>query len=211
MAIVVYVDESGVHSNRYLVIAAIITNTEQSRKRIKRLMGKKLVKYRSEDMHDEIHAYHLDTAQKQDILTALSGKHDYQVAYIVADKNHLTEELKKRSNLCYNYLFSLLTKKLVASFANEDITIISDDRTVSAGSKNSLPEYIKTQAYAEWGYAKNLELVFLDSKSSKGLQAVDVVSNAIYANYNLGKNHLYNIHSGYYIERINFPYRKFGT
>lgn len=211
MPLVIYTDESGVHNNRYLVICAIITATEQSRKRIKNLMRKKLVEFQSSDITDELHSYHLSVPQRQDIHVLLSKQHDYQVAYLVADKNHLQGALKKRPNLCYNYLFSILFKNLVIAFKGQDIRIIGDNRTVSAGSKNSLPEYIKTEAYAKWGYTNNLEIQFEDSRNVKGLQAADIVANAIYAEYNLGKSHLYNIQSTHYITKLRFPYKTFGT
>ena len=173
-------------------------------------MKRKLVEYRKPGMYDELHANKLTIPQRQDILKLLAAKHDYQVAYLVADKNHLFPELKNRPNLCYNYLFSLLFKRLVTAFA-DDICIIGDNRSVAAGSKNSLPEYIKLEAYAKWGHTHGLDISFVDSVNVKGLQAADLVASAIYAKYNLGIDHLYNLHADHYMARIQFPYTKFNT
>jgi hypothetical protein len=82
---------------------------------------------------------------------------------------------------------------------------------VSAGSKNSLPEYIMTEAYAKWGYKGNLSLAFCDSRDVKGLQVADMIANSIYAKYNLGKDHLHSLHDGHFIEIIKFPYATFGN
>lgn len=210
MGLVIYTDESGTHDNRYLVIAALITVSKSSRNRIKRVIKSKTVKYSSSVIDNELHASKLSTAEKQDIVTSLSKRHDYFIAYIVADKNHLSRELKIRSNLCYNYLFSVLFKKIVAAFGSHDIKIIADNRTVSAGSKNSLPEYIMTEAYANWGYSNQLSINFCDSRDVKGLQAVDIIANSIYAKYELSKHHLYNMHKNHVVEVVKFPYAKFG-
>lgn len=212
MSVIIYTDESGTHNNRYMVICALITTDDVARKRIKRVLRKTLAKYRKTKPNvDELHASKLSTTIKQDVLLSLSKQHDFQIAYLVCDKNHLIPELKSRSNLCYNYLFNILFKKIVTKFSAYDITIIADNRTVSAGSKNSLPEYIMTEAYAKWGYKGNLKLEFLDSRDSKALQAVDIIANSIYAKYDLNKEHLYSFHSGHCIEIIRFPYKKFGS
>lgn len=194
-----------------MIICAIITRTDKSRKRIKRIVQKRTAKIKATRPIDELHASDLNTAEKQDILNKLTAQNDYEVAYLVADKNHLIPELKNRPNLCFNYLFNILFKSLIIDYSAEDIRIIADNRTVSAGSKNSLPEYIMTEAYAEWGYQKNLVIEFIDSREVKGLQAVDLIANSIYAKYNLNKEHLYQMHGAHYITRIKFPQRKFGV
>jgi hypothetical protein len=148
---------------------------------------------------------------KQDIGFSLAKESDHSIAYLVADKNHLVSELRSRPNLCFNYLFNRLFKQLFISFPDQDISIIADNRSVSAGSKNSLPEYVKIEAYAKWGYKGLLTLEFCDSRDVKGLQAVDLIANAIYAKYNLNKSHLYNLHANHFTEKVRFPYVKFGS
>jgi hypothetical protein len=174
-------------------------------------MRSKLVKFRRTGMENELHAYGLKIPERQDIHTDMAVQHDYQIAYLVADKNHLTGEIKQRPNLCYNFLFSVLFKRIITSFSSEDIQIIGDNRTVAAGSKNSLPEYIRTEAYAKWGYTGELSPEFCDSTQAKGLQAADLIASAIYAKYNLNKSLLYNIQDSHCIEKIHFPYRTFGS
>src|SRR5690554_4726667 len=131
MSVIIYTDESGTHNNCYMVICALITTDDVARKRIKRVLRKTLAKYRKTRPNvDELHASKLSTTIKQDVLLSLSKQHDFQIAYLVCDKNHLIPELKSRSNLCYNYLFNILFKKIVTKFSAYDITIIADNRTV---------------------------------------------------------------------------------
>lgn len=210
MSVTIYIDESGTHSNRFMIISALMTQDDHSRKRIKNLMKKKLVEYRRPKMLDELHAYHLTIPERQDILTLLAAQQDYQVAYLVADKHHITPKLLQRPNLCYNYLYSHLIRRITDA-TQDDISIISDNRSVAAGSKNSLPEYIQTQAYAEWGFQYDLKLCLRDSRDVKGLQAVDIISNAIYSKFNSSHEHLYNIHNLHYQHRVLFPIKKFGS
>jgi hypothetical protein len=51
--------------------------------------------------------------------------------------------------------------------------------------------------------------MYVDSKKSKAIQAVDVVANAIYAHYLYNKKHFYSMLT--ISESIKFPQDKFNT
>lgn len=212
--IVAYIDESGTHNNRYLVISALITKDTQSRKRLKRKVGKCFVKFKEKCQDGELHAFNLNFDEKQYCANAISNLEGYEVFYLVADKQNITtKDLLERPNLFYNYLFSHLSKKVIAKYPNKKIHFICDNREVSAQSKNSLPEYIQTEAYANWNFTGELKIEFMDSRDSKGLQAVDLIANATYAKYNRKKGHLYNIYmkGAVVVKGVKFPYKTFGT
>lgn len=213
MDIIIYVDESGTHNNRYLVISALITKNQQSRKKLKRIVSKCYVKFKDKCRDGELHAYQLNFSEKQHCALEISKLDDYEIFYLVADKNHVKKDLLKRPNLYYNYLFSHLSKKIIASYPDKKIHFICDNREVSAQSKNSLPEYIQTEAYANWDFTGELKLEFMDSRDAKGLQAIDLIANATYAKYNIGKNHLYKIYidNSSTVKRVKFPFKSFGT
>lgn len=105
-------------------------------------------------------------------------------------------------------LFSFLVKKTIKS-AREDLTILLDNHSTKVKSINSLADYIKLKSYTQWGYSHNLNICYVDSKSSKIVQATDVVSNAIYAKYMYQKTHFYNMLT--ISESIKFPYSTFGS
>ena len=213
MDLVIYVDESGTHDNRYLVITALVTKDMVTRKRFKRCVGRCYVKFQQKCTHGELHASQLNFQEKQHCATKISSLAGYELFYLVADKKHTQKELLSRPNLYYNYLFSHLFKRVLSDYSNKQIHVICDNREVAAQSKNSLPEYVQAEAYANWGFMGKLRIDFLDSRDAKGLQAVDLVANAIYSKYNLKKDHLYRIYTNGSTRTvgIKFPHRTFGT
>jgi hypothetical protein len=198
-----FVDESGDlgTKGRYFVITMI---APQRSKRISNFMRK----FCARNIIPEIKASQLSFSQKTIIFNRLCSANDYTVSYIVADKLNIdNRKILEDKNLCYNYLFSFLVKKTIKS-TSEDITILFDNHSTKVKSINSLADYIKLKAYTQWGYKNNLNICYVDSKNSKIVQAADVVSNAIYANYTYGKKHFYNMLT--ISESIKFPYSKFG-
>lgn len=206
-----YCDESGTHNNRYLVIAALIVDDHAAARRLKNAVRHSVSHLRKPGtIVDELHAVHLNTAQKEVILNKFTSRVDYRIAYLVADKHHIEPKLKAQSNLCYNYLFGHLMKRLLSG-TTEDISIICDNRTVKTAARNSLPDYVKTKAYAEWGVKGTIDMWFEDSRNVKNLQAIDLIANTIYAKYNFDHDHLYRKHDAHFSERVQFPKMKFGS
>ena len=199
-----FVDESGDlgTGGRYFIIALLAS---QKNKRIINFMKKFCAKNKIQ----EVKASKLSFPQKQLIFNKLCSANDYTVSYIVADKLNIdNKKLLEDKNLCYNYLFSFLVKKTIRS-TQEDITLLLDNHSTRVKSINSLADYIKLKAYTQWGFIHNLDIRYVDSKSSKVVQAVDVAANAIYAKYTYGKDHFYNMLT--ISESIKFPYNKFNS
>ena len=202
---VIYCDESGTHNNRYLVIAALIVDDTRAAQRLRNAVTSSISLLRKQGLVlEELHAKDLDTAQKEVILNKFTSKSDHRIAYLVADKNFIEPKLKAQANLCYNYLFGHLMKRILPK-TTEDVTVVCDNRTVKTASKNSLPDYIKLEAYAKWGVTGSITIQFEDSRVVKNLQAVDLIANTVYAKYNLNREHLYNKHAGYYSEVVHSP------
>ncbi|OGY96561.1 MAG: hypothetical protein A2122_02535 [Candidatus Liptonbacteria bacterium GWB1_49_6] len=198
-----FIDESGDlgTKERYFVITLL---APQKSKRIINFMRK----FCAKNSIQEVKASQLSFPQKQFIFNKLCSTNDYTISYIVADKLNIdNKKILEDKNLCYNYLLSFLVKKTIKS-AHEDITLLLDNHSTKVKSINSLADYVKIKAFTQWGFTHNLNIRYVDSRSSKVVQATDVASNAIYAKYTYGKDHFYSKLT--ISESIKFPASKFG-
>ena len=187
--------------DRYFVIAALIPNNS---KRIYRIIKRFSIK----NQLTEVKGSRITFPQKQFLLQELVSVNDSFVSYVVVDKLHINnKKLWEDKNLCYNYTSSFLFESLIRG-ATDDISIFLDNHSVKVGSINSLSEYIRTKAFTEWNFQRNITISYVDSKNLKAIQFVDVVANALWARYNYGITHLYNMLP---VRRsIKFPAGKFG-
>ena len=209
---IVYIDESGTIglkvSEPYFVIAAIIFDNERALKRAKNLVKRTKVQISSKTNRPiyELKGSELNMPQKQKILQNLSATADYRVAYIVVEKAKLAQKLYQHKNVTYNYLFGVLMKNILAS-CNEDVRIISDNRTTKVTSASSLCDYVRAKAYGDWKFGYDITIEQAESHVHYGLQVADIVANSIFARYNLGVTHLYDIHQRHYMVRECFPFQ----
>jgi hypothetical protein len=206
----IFVDESGNlgTKGRFFVITALIP---QNPKRLKNIIKSSCVKFGSNGTPlEEIKGCKLDFTQKQDIFQRFGSKDDFSCSYIVADKKHLNSKVFNDKNLCYNYLANYLFKPIIKG-ASEDIEVILDNHTTKVASVNSLEDYIKIKSWTEWGFKNEIAFCYKDSKDCKNLQAVDLMSNAIYQRYDYNKKHIYSLFKRHILYCIKFPFAKFGT
>ncbi len=198
-----FVDESGNlgTKDRYFVLVLL---APQRNKRIVNFMRK----FCARNNLPEVKASKLTFPQKQEIFNKLCSANDYTVSYIVLDKKNIdNKKLFEDKNLCYNYLFSFLVKKTIKS-SPENLCILLDNHSTKVGSINSLADYIKIKAYTQFGYQHDMQIAYTNSEHSKVVQAADVIANAIWAHYNYGSSHFYNMLT--ISESIRFPQSKFG-
>lgn len=197
-----FVDESGNlgTKDRYFVLAML---APQRPKRITNFMRRFCAKHNL----DEIKASKLSVPRKQEIFNKLCSANDYVISYIVVDKRNIdNKKLFEDKNVLYNYLFSFLVKKTIRS-TREDLNFLLDNHSTKVKSINSLADYIRLKAYTQFGCGHNIRLAYTDSKDSKIVQAADVIANAIWAHYNYGSSHFYNMLT--ISESIHFPQAKF--
>lgn len=151
----------------------------------------------------EVHATDLSFPHKQYLVNKLVKHRDYSISYVIADKMMIANKrLFDNNNILFNYLFSFLVKDIIKA-NTDDIVLHLDNRTQKVASANSLKDYIRIKAYAEWGFDKNLAINYIDSRLSKTVQMADLAANCIYRKYLWGKNDFYsrlNI-----IKSIKFP------
>jgi len=58
-----------------------------------------------------------------------------------------------------------------------------DSRTIKVASGNSLSEYLRIKLWYEMKSSVNVEFAYLDSRKCLGIQAADMVSNAVFRYY----------------------------
>lgn len=198
----IFIDESGDlgMNEGYFVIAMIVAHDS---KRLKNLVKN----YCAKKAIEEIHAHGLPFIEKQYLINKLTKQVDYHVSYIVADKMMIgNKSLFANNNLVFNYLFSFLVRDVLKA-NTDDILFHLDNRTQKVSSVNSLTEYIKIKAFTDWGFTKELNIQYHDSKICKVVQIADLVANSIYRKYVRGKSDFYdrlNI-----VKSIKFPRDKF--
>jgi len=194
----IFIDESGDLglNEGYFIIAMLVAHDP---KRIKNLVKN----FCAENKVGEIHACELDFIQKQELINKLTKQVDYNVSYIIADKMMITKkDLFKNNNLLFNYLFSFLVKDVFRA-NTDDIYLYLDNRTQKVASINSLSDYIKIKAYAEWGFNKKLIIEYHDSKVCKAVQMADLVANCVRRKYVHQKDDFYNRLN--IVKSIKFP------
>lgn len=195
--ITAYVDESGNlgRGGKYFVLAAIVYNNQNGKKRIKRLIRKEqqlVAKEKHVAEIAEIKSYSLSFEQRQRILNKIVSRADVDIYYLVVYKNNVTLLNQERpKNLVYNYFAKLLTDMIFAKY-NDDFEIIFDQRSTCVKSMNSLPDYITISAYlhhANIDKNKTVSVVQRDSKTLNNLQAADVIAGTVYHAYTYGHTH----------------------
>ena len=125
-----YFDESGNlgTSGKYFVIACIIT---ENRKALHNTMKKTLKKIKS-DYHNakfdghELKANKATKEIKSFVLNRIS-KNNLEISYIVAEKQHVQEQLIKDQNRFYNFLLKILLDQHKEKFKENKIEISSCD------------------------------------------------------------------------------------
>lgn len=211
----VYIDESGDlgtgninKKGRFFVLAALVPI--KNPKRLKNIIKRSCIKFALQgSILEEIHGTDLKFKQKQEICLKFNKEDDFYCSYIVADLKYIEQRLLNNNNILYNYFFKLLFEKFIER-TNEDIRVIIDERSTKVKGINSLPDYIKTEAWTNWNFTQNIDFIRVDSKKVKLIQAVDVMANVIWQHYTYKKDHIYNIISQRFKDKICFPFDKFG-
>ena len=198
----VFVDESGDlgHNEGYFIIAMLVAHDSN---RIKNFTKS----FCGFHKLSEAHASMLTFPQKQFLINELTKQQDYHVSYIIADKMMITNDrLFRSNNLLFNYLFKYLVRDLIRA-NTDDVEIFLDNRTRKVAAVNPLSDYIKTTAFAEWGFTKNLNIQYKDSKLCKPVQIADLIASCIRRKYVKGNPDFYNRLN--IVKSIKFPSQTF--
>lgn len=213
----IYIDESGdlgagnisQKKGRFFILAALVPQT-RSGKRLKNIIKRSCIEFGTDgNVLSEIHGTLLKFEQKEKIMRDFNKENDFYCSYIATDLKYVDHILLENNNILYNYLFKLLFKQFIKEI-NEDIYVIIDERSTKVKGINSLPDYIKTEAWTSWKFTKKIDFERVDSKEVRLIQAVDLISNVIWQHYSYKKDHIYNLISQRFKNKIHFPFKKFG-
>lgn len=185
----IFVDESGNlgTQGRYFAIGALIT---EDGKRIRNI----LKRHCAARGLDEYKNREATFPEQQDIAQKIKKVDDHQIGYVCVDKTMIqSERLRADKNLLFNYTFTYLMKEIVAADPGQDLSLLIDNRNQKVGSTNSLGDYLRIKAYADWGFEHGITTRYCDSKDSKLVQVADFVSGTVLEKYKRERNHVYDI------------------
>lgn len=101
--------------------------------------------------------------------------------YIVIDKQRVKPELRRDTNILYNYAVGLLLVPMMRRL--RQVTVNLDSRTIKVASGNSLSEYLRIKLLCELDSSVDVSFKYLDSRECLGIQAADMASNAAFRSY----------------------------
>ncbi len=188
----IFLDESGdlgwgLGGSTYLVLCAVASESPDS---IKRAVRRVKRKHRIPGSV-ELHASGSQPQLLEDLLRRLAQL-DIAVMTTVVHKPNVVPKLRVNPNILYNYASRWTLCKYIAA---QDHARLFIDRRISRMSRRalSLPDYLRTQIWAELRSDVDLEIRMCDSAHVLGIQAADFVANAIFKKYERGQTWAYNL------------------
>lgn len=104
--------------------------------------------------------------------------------YIVVDKSNVRPELRRDTNILYNYAAGLVLAPVMSRMRSAVVNL--DSRTIKVASGNCLGEYLRIKLWYEMNSSVSVNFAYLDSRGCLGIQAADMASNAIFRYYESG-------------------------
>ncbi len=101
--------------------------------------------------------------------------------YIVVNKDRVRHELRRDTNILYNYACGLILTPLTQMLKHA--TLHLDCRTIKVASGNSLPDYLRIKLWYELNSSVSVRFRHMDSRECLGIQAADAVANAVFRKY----------------------------
>ncbi|CAK1226470.1 hypothetical protein R55227_BLOPHJLP_00214 [Fructobacillus tropaeoli] len=191
----VFIDESGNFGKRgrHFVIAAVIfsDNTKKgSIRKVKKVIGKsKVANSDCVSENGELKATDISYPERRILLEKLNDA-DFKINFVVCDLKHSYSELLAEQNLFYNYLLQFIIKPIVKYDSKiTELHLIIDMRNKTIRKGKKFDSYIKTKIIFEW-QCRNVavDVEYLESQNSIGLQCADHVANALYGKYEFGSD-----------------------
>ncbi|MEA2097581.1 MAG: DUF3800 domain-containing protein [Patescibacteria group bacterium] len=199
----IYLDESGDlgfkrGSSKYFVISFIAmdakTNLILKRKIIKVKKRHKIGK------NIEIKGNKSNHSLRADILKEICFL-PIKIYSITVNKQGINKFLRKDTNIFYNYMVNLILVPYIEQSKISNLCLIADLRINKVSKGMRFGDYLKYKLFFENGlYKIKLDIQYLDSLTSYGLQAVDFVANSIFKSYEQANNRYHETLRGSIIE-----------
>jgi len=182
----IYLDESGdlgfkKGSSKYFVISFIAMDTKTNlilKRKIKK------VKIRHKIRKDvEIKANKSNHSLRVDVLKEICSL-PIEIYSITTKKQGINKSLRKDTNIFYNYMVNLILVPYIERSKISNLCLIADSRINKVSKGMRFGDYLKYKIFFENSlYKVKLDIKYLDSLTSYGLQAVDFIANSIFKSY----------------------------
>lgn len=182
----IYLDESGdlgfrEGATNFFVISFITMDNRTSlqlKRKIKRLKQKYKV-----SKGVEIKGNTSSHSLRVDVLRVVSSL-PIEIYSIVVNKQRVNKPLRDDTNIFYNYMVNLIMVPYLERKKFEGINIIADLRITRVARGMRFADYLKYKLFFENRVCNTkLNIQFLDSLKSNGLQAADFVSYSLFRKY----------------------------
>ena len=173
----IYLDESGdlgfkKGSTKYFVISFIAMDTKTNLL-LKRKIGRDI----------EIKGSKSNHSLRTDVLKEICSL-PIDIYSITTKKQGINKSLRKDTNIFYNYMVNLILVPYIERSKISNLCLIADLRINKVSKGMRFGDYLKYKLFFENSlYKIKLEIEYLDSLTSYGLQAVDFIANSIFKSY----------------------------
>lgn len=190
-------------NGRYFVICALVLDDFQGKNFSS--MVKYVIKEKSKTGKEkELHSNQMSFDDKKFFFRYLDPI-DFNIYYLIVDKNNVHPELFRNKDICFNYMVCLMMNELLTKTDILNMYVTIDERNVKTTSQKSLEDYLRIELLKHSFYYKQIYVRYEDSRKYKNLQAVDMFANAIYAKHNYNKDYLYSYFSNKIVQSKIFP------
>ncbi len=206
----IFLDESGdlgfkkTSSKWFLFTLVAIDEPRKLDKIIKK--ARKSLKKKHKHRFSELHAYHCDDITRIRILKSLA-EIDIFIVTTILNKKKVHVDLQNQKNYLYNFTANIILDRLINKNIIDEKSVTSlivDKKDTNKNLKNNFIDYI-TKAMNQKQKA-TFKMSLTASHDSKGIQAVDFISWAIFRKYEQGDYEFYEIIKDKIIdERLLFP------
>ncbi len=189
-----YLDESGdvgfgLGGTKYLVVAFLSVPRKYDLLRAIRRIKEKMGIPASE----ELKGSSLVWAQRRQVLEAVA-RVDLSIHAIIIRKAGVRKHLRENPNVLYNYALQMPLVDHIKNSRLDKVSLVIDQRTQKVtGSGWQLDHYLRVKLMAEEELDVEFSCHHVDSHNSLGVQAADVVANAIGRKYEKGQAWGYNL------------------
>lgn len=202
--IYVFLDESGDlgfkrKSSKVFVVAYVITtNPENMRIRVKRLRKRlKSTRRRKRIVLNEF-KFNRDSKKIRMILFNLLKELDFEIGYVVIDKNYVKYELRDKPTVLYNYLTVHFVITNILSGYNPDKIIFTLDKSLPRSSRVTYDYYFTNKLHWRSLIQGNKkfsrhEVKHVDSRGEVCIQVADYIAGAAYRKFEFSDPTYYNM------------------
>ena len=182
----IYLDESGdlgfkKGSSKYFVISFIAMDTKTNL--ILKRKIKKVKKRHKIGKDVEIKANKSNHSLRVDVLKEICSL-PIEIYSITTKKQGINKSLRKDTNIFYNYMVNLILVPYIERSKISNLCLIADSRINKVSKGMRFGDYLKYKLFFENNlYKIKLDIKYLDSLTSYGLQAVDFIANSIFKSY----------------------------